>query len=151
MDVLTAGAVQQARRQGESWAAISRALHISPDHAQKLYARSLTDRKIQRAAALRGTPQTTVTQQQSTQPSSAQPGGSRQRQELAGLLSRQQRASGLTLRRLGRLTGVTPSYLSRVLCGDKFPSWQLVERFVSACGGDPDEVQELWREGKLRR
>ncbi|MET9987133.1 helix-turn-helix transcriptional regulator [Streptomyces rochei] len=41
-------------------------------------------------------------------------------------MSMHQRASGYPVRELGRLSGVSPSYVSRVLSGEKFPSWDLV-------------------------
>ncbi|MGP4113971.1 helix-turn-helix domain-containing protein [Streptomyces sp. 4N509B] len=54
------------------------------------------------------------------------------------------RTSGQTLRALGEEAGVSASYVSRVLSGERRPSWRVTECLVRACGGDPADVLPLW-------
>jgi transcriptional regulator with XRE-family HTH domain len=68
---------------------------------------------------------------------------------LAPILSHLQRAARIPLRQLGTHTRVSASYLSRVLCGEKFPSWELTERFARACGADPMALRKVWEDEKL--
>ncbi|WP_049580170.1 helix-turn-helix domain-containing protein, partial [Streptomyces sp. SBT349] len=63
---------------------------------------------------------------------------------LACALSTLQRASGRTLRDVGRHAGVSASYVSRVLAGKRRPSWLLTRRLVESCDGDPSDVLPLW-------
>jgi len=59
-------------------------------------------------------------------------------------LSQLQRLSGKTLRELANNTEVSASYVSRVLSGERCPSWKVARLLTLACGGDPAEIQPLW-------
>ncbi|MFF7161831.1 helix-turn-helix domain-containing protein [Streptomyces sp. NPDC008086] len=63
---------------------------------------------------------------------------------LTRALSHLQRLSGRSLRELADDTDVSASYVSRVLSGERCPSWKVTRLFTLACGGDPAEVQPLW-------
>ncbi|MFD9223460.1 helix-turn-helix domain-containing protein [Streptomyces sp. NPDC060064] len=62
----------------------------------------------------------------------------------ARALSHLQRTSDKTLRALGQEARVDPSYVSRVLSGERLPSWKVTRKVASACGGDPEEQRPLW-------
>ncbi|MFE4492443.1 helix-turn-helix domain-containing protein [Streptomyces niveus] len=63
---------------------------------------------------------------------------------LASALSQLQRTSKKQHKVLASEARVDPSYISRILSGERVPSWRVTRRFVVSCGGDPDEVQPLW-------
>ncbi|MDT0440952.1 helix-turn-helix domain-containing protein, partial [Streptomyces doudnae] len=44
--------------------------------------------------------------------------------DFACVLSNLQRASGLTLRALSKKSSLSPSFLSRAMNGERFPSWE---------------------------
>nr|WSZ99175.1 helix-turn-helix transcriptional regulator [Streptomyces sp. NBC_00857] len=63
---------------------------------------------------------------------------------LARALSHLHRLSNKTLRALSEAAAVDPSYVSRVLSGERLPSWKVTRNLVLACDGDPDELHPLW-------
>ncbi|MEU9998090.1 helix-turn-helix transcriptional regulator [Streptomyces sp. NPDC050848] len=63
---------------------------------------------------------------------------------LSKALSQLQRETGLTFTALGDAAGVSRSYISRVLTGERTPSWKVTRRMAEACGADPDELRPLW-------
>lgn len=63
---------------------------------------------------------------------------------LTRALSQLQRLSGKSRRELAHDTHVSASYVSRVLSGERCPSWKIARRLTLACGGDPAEIQPLW-------
>jgi transcriptional regulator with XRE-family HTH domain len=69
---------------------------------------------------------------------------------LTRALSHLQRLSGKTLRELADDTEVSASYVSRVLSGERCPSWKVARLLTLACGGDPAEIQPLWAAARGR-
>ncbi|MGW1957628.1 helix-turn-helix domain-containing protein [Streptomyces sp. NPDC001920] len=63
---------------------------------------------------------------------------------LTRALAHLQHVSGKTRRELADDTGVSASYVSRVLSGERCPSWKVARLFTLACEGDPAEVRPLW-------
>ncbi|WP_059011122.1 helix-turn-helix domain-containing protein [Streptomyces specialis] len=78
-------------------------------------------------------------------PTGQDPGAVPEPDTLARALTTLQRSSGRTLRELGRLAGVSPSYISRVLAGKRRPSWRLAQCLAETCDGDPAEILPLWK------
>jgi transcriptional regulator with XRE-family HTH domain len=66
------------------------------------------------------------------------------------VLSRLQIATGIPLRQLGLRTQVSASYLSRVLSGEKFPTWELTEKLALALGADSDTLRKVWSDERQR-
>lgn len=156
-EVLTAGTVHLARQRGVSLEALGAALHLSPTSVRHKYCKDRVARLFQyfsnQQPAPRPPSRPIPGNEDSTPPPSGPP-SRRASTELAPVLSRMQAVSGLPLRRLGLRTGVSASYLSRVLSGQKFPSWELTEGIVLALGGDLATVRSLWqreREQELLR
>ncbi|MEK2473994.1 helix-turn-helix domain-containing protein [Streptomyces noursei] len=79
------------------------------------------------------------------------PPGQDSRTALASALSHLQRASDKTLRALADEARVSASYISRILSGERSPSWKVTRRLVHACGGDPETVRPLWDAAHGRR
>ncbi|MGW1767304.1 helix-turn-helix domain-containing protein [Streptomyces sp. NPDC002073] len=44
---------------------------------------------------------------------------------------------------------ISPSYLSRLLSGERFPTWELTRRFARACGADPEVLRTVWETERL--
>ncbi|MGW4088073.1 helix-turn-helix domain-containing protein [Streptomyces sp. NPDC004822] len=63
---------------------------------------------------------------------------------LTRALSHLQRLSGKSLRELADDSHVSASYVSRVLSGERCPSWKVARLLTLACAGDPAEIQPLW-------
>ncbi|WP_274917576.1 helix-turn-helix domain-containing protein [Streptomyces sp. WZ-12] len=70
---------------------------------------------------------------------------------LASALSHLQRAGDKTLRALADEARVSASYVSRILSGERSPSWKVTRRMALACGGDPEAMRPLWDAAHGRR
>jgi transcriptional regulator with XRE-family HTH domain len=71
--------------------------------------------------------------------------------KLASVLSMLARASELPLQDLARRSGCSPSYLSRILSGQRVPSWKITDGLARACGADPAILRKVWEREQLRR
>ncbi|AXI91208.1 hypothetical protein SAM9427_36110 (plasmid) [Streptomyces sp. ETH9427] len=71
--------------------------------------------------------------------------------DLATVLSSLQRASGLSLRALASRASLSPSFLSRVMCGERFPSWKHTCSIARVCGADPEVLRRVWESSNARR
>ncbi|MFB6823723.1 helix-turn-helix domain-containing protein [Streptomyces virginiae] len=146
LDLLTQGAVGRARRRHFSWHVISKALGVGVDSARRRFhpqrAKRQMDLAMSQRTELLHVAGEVLTQVQPAEepPQTAGP------RPLAPAMSRLQRASGMPLRVIGASVPVSASYLSRVLCGVKFPSWELTQRFAQVCGEDPENLRPLWEE-----
>ncbi|MEU6987380.1 helix-turn-helix transcriptional regulator [Streptomyces sp. NPDC046324] len=159
---LVAALVQQAYDRKLKPAQMREALNMSQDsltRLRKANARRLSDR----ADALRAAPATPPTRvaripaprhpEPAPAPQPAAEGGSPDLSTLSTTtpaatlskaLSQLQRETGLTFTTLGDAAGVSRSYVSRVLTGERTPSWKVTRLIVEACGADPDELRPLW-------
>ncbi|MEU9647005.1 helix-turn-helix transcriptional regulator [Streptomyces sp. NPDC048188] len=72
-------------------------------------------------------------------------------QDLATVLSSLQRASGLSLRALASRSDLSASFLSRLMTGERFPSWKNVAALARACGADPEVLRQVWEASAARR
>ncbi|MFD4955179.1 helix-turn-helix domain-containing protein [Streptomyces sp. NPDC058451] len=71
--------------------------------------------------------------------------------DLATVLSSLQRASGLSVRALAIRSNVSPSFLSRLMSGERFPAWKYVAAIARACGADPEVLRKVWEASNARR
>ncbi|MFD5211568.1 helix-turn-helix domain-containing protein [Streptomyces anulatus] len=67
------------------------------------------------------------------------------------MLSNLQRASGYSLRALSKRTSLSPSFLSRAMNGERFPSWEATASLARACGADPEVLRKVWEDAEARR
>ncbi|GAA4800155.1 helix-turn-helix transcriptional regulator [Streptomyces ziwulingensis] len=168
LEDLKAGLVQQARDQRWKNAEIARALSLAPDQlTRKFSAEAVRRRMASRPLRPRTRPVPARTPQTGGGPavvriprqrrSDARKAGgppSRAREPdgipagpgevLARALTQLQRLSGKSYRRLAEDTAISTSYVSRVLSGERCPSWTVARALTEACGGDPAEIQPLW-------
>ncbi|MFE0418372.1 helix-turn-helix domain-containing protein [Streptomyces tendae] len=165
--------VARARLQGASWEQISTPLGMSKDAARKKWsgarrppAQQLPGRPTRQPAvtppsnnapALRPTADGRDPYRDSPTPHGvtsaafgALPPGTNG-QDLATVLSSLQRASGLSLRALASRSDLSASFLSRLMTGERFPSWKNVAAIARACGADPDVLRKVWEASAARR
>ncbi|WP_425541303.1 helix-turn-helix domain-containing protein [Streptomyces rimosus] len=57
----------------------------------------------------------------------------------------------MSLRSLGEATRLSSSYLSRIMSGERFPSWDATARLARACGADPAVLCKIWEDAQARR
>ncbi|MER8188186.1 helix-turn-helix transcriptional regulator [Kitasatospora sp. NPDC094015] len=165
LEGLTAGLVGRARAARTPWAAIGELLNLSEDSARHRYTAAFVERRLGQLVRLRTQPTTPAPGRGPGRPAaggesspkrpaqSAAPPPPEPRQttnRLAPVLSMLARTSQHSLQELGRLSGCSGSYISRILAGDKIPTWSLTERFAKACGADPAILRNVWESERLR-
>lgn len=164
--------VGRTKRMGASWEVIGRLLGMSKDTVRKKYSSSVVQRALSRAHVRvpgpRPTPRsspsaalspsspfavpadpTETSEEESPDPSPepCAPGP----QDFACVLSNLQRASGHSLRALSKRTSLSPSFLSRAMNGERFPSWEATAALARACGADPEVLRKVWEDAEVRR
>lgn len=60
------------------------------------------------------------------------------------------RTAHITNKEISSRIGCSASYLSRILSGERVPTWELTRRFAQACGADPEVLRAVWESEKLR-
>ncbi|MFD7461119.1 MULTISPECIES: helix-turn-helix domain-containing protein [unclassified Streptomyces] len=177
LDGLTAAAVGRARYRRMTWAAISSVLGISEDTARHRYTDRYILRRLARFNRSE-TPLTSLAglftppphdppgdtpaggesgdaggehsdgpdaPEQSTQYEPAPAAYNR----LAPILSMLVRSAQLTNKEVSSRIGCSASYLSRILSGERVPTWELTRKFAHVCGADPDVLRTVWESEKL--
>ncbi|WP_318218775.1 helix-turn-helix transcriptional regulator [Streptomyces sp. SCL15-6] len=157
MEAVTAGVVLMARRRRIPWESLGKILSLSPETARHSYHERLVQRRLDDYA-----PHLAPAQPQAAGPPAADEADDpvptlqpdqpslRATNQLSPILSRLQIASGIPLRQLGLRVQVSASYLSRVLSGEKFPTWELTEKIALVLGADTDAVQKVWQDERNR-
>ncbi|AZP22795.1 XRE family transcriptional regulator [Streptomyces aquilus] len=151
MEAVTAGVVLMARRRRIPWEALGQILSISPETARHNYHEQHVQRRLDQYAPGHATtpppdPEPAAPDDDG-EPAPVQPPARpalRAANQLAPILSKLQVASGIPLRQLGLRTQVSASYLSRVLSGEKFPTWDLTAKLARVLGADSDVVRRVW-------
>ncbi|MGP3737564.1 helix-turn-helix domain-containing protein (plasmid) [Streptomyces sp. GDS52] len=148
VDYYICAAVQDARRKGTSWDTVAAAASVSAATARSRWAEKTVRRRLERRAteqvALRQRdPATPPAPPRAAGQSGVQP-GERSASKLAAALSHLHRSSGLTNRQVAESTDLSPSYVSRIMSGERLPNWPVVEMLAALFDGDPDELAVLW-------
>ncbi|MFF2306054.1 helix-turn-helix domain-containing protein [Streptomyces sp. NPDC058128] len=167
LEHLRAALVQQAHDQKIKPSDVAAALHVSTDTVNR-WRKEATERRerAKNSPAAPGppapTPSLSVPRPRSPrhpapgparsapiggapgQPSSPVPSSTTPAASLARALSHLQRQNSPTYATLGEAIGVSRSYISRILSGERTPSWKVTLRLVEACDGDPEVVRPLW-------
>ncbi|MBC3844641.1 helix-turn-helix domain-containing protein [Streptacidiphilus sp. 4-A2] len=66
-------------------------------------------------------------------------------------MSHLHQTSGKAVKTLAQETGVSSSYISRLLTGERLPTWNMAEQLTTSCGGDPAEIRPLWEAARGMR
>ncbi|MFF3257727.1 helix-turn-helix domain-containing protein [Streptomyces sp. NPDC002932] len=133
--------VVRQRSQGESLSELAPLLNLTPNRLRKKYVPQAVDRSLaSRRRPRRAAP--------STQPADAAPNPKHllrePRQRLACALTRMRALSRVSQRALAAAMNVDPSYVSRLLSGERDVSWRHVKIITEACDGNIDLMRPLW-------
>ena len=152
LDIYTAAAVQDARHRGEKWESVARAAHVAPETARARWGPERVARMMdlhaneKRAAPAqwRGTGPGRLVDLADGMGSDLCGDSVSPVNQLASALTQLQAASGLTIRELADSTMLSPSFISRVLSGDRLPTWDLVCALAVLFRSDPAELRVLF-------
>ncbi|MEU5689998.1 helix-turn-helix domain-containing protein [Streptomyces venezuelae] len=170
LDAVTIGLVGRAKARGASWPDVGAAMNLTPDTVRHKYATALD--RYQRKRAPRAQRPTGPTPRRPAAPDDGPgPGPVRYMitgtfgqhadeegadvvvcaEELAPALASLHRASGRTLRSVAEQARLSPGYVSRIIAGERLPSWSVVCRLARACGASPVQLRPLWESALTRR
>ncbi|AXK36503.1 XRE family transcriptional regulator [Streptomyces armeniacus] len=164
LDNLTAGLVGRARHHRITWSRIGALLSIREDTARHRFTDAHIQRRLRHLSGARTVPPSLGALYAGAPPpaksSTAGPNeegpplprtpASAAYNRLAPVLSMLARASQLPLQELGDRCGCSPSYMSRILNGERVPSWPITERFAVVCGADTAVLRDVWESEQLR-
>ncbi|WP_164543614.1 helix-turn-helix domain-containing protein [Streptomyces mobaraensis] len=155
LDSLIAGLVARERHTGATWTRISGMMEINVDTARHRYSEARILRSLrhhvhlkagQSLSSLFGSPADDPLEPPLPRHATASPAYNR----LAPVLSMLVRNSRKTQQQVSHQAGCSPSYLSRILTGERIPMWPLAERLAQVCEADPAVLRDLWEAEKLR-
>nr|WP_268257317.1 helix-turn-helix domain-containing protein [Streptomyces longispororuber] len=164
-----AAVIRRGRAQGESWEELASHLSISAERLRKKWSSDKLNRRLEQRASRTtssasnplsgpaslprqrpggplGPPPADVADPDSDPPGTAAGATPRSpHQHLAAALSFLQTQGDRPLRVLEGHAGISPSYVSRVLAGERRPSWPVTMALAEACGEPPSTLYPLWR------
>ncbi|MFD5858747.1 helix-turn-helix domain-containing protein [Streptomyces chartreusis] len=152
LDIYTAAAVQDARHRGEKWESVARAAHVAPETARARWGPERVARMMdlhaneKRAAPARwrGAQPARTAEALEDLTGDSGAGAVAPAGQLASALTQLQLASGLTIREVADSTMLSASFISRVLSGDRLPTWDLTCSLAILFGADPAELRVLF-------
>ncbi|MFG2305290.1 helix-turn-helix domain-containing protein [Actinacidiphila glaucinigra] len=143
-----AAAVHDARVQGASWDQVADAAHLSAATVRTRWSekrvRDRMKRRSQDRAVVRQPPASTVDAPDAAEGSPLQLAAERASAKLASALSHLHRSTSLTIREVAEETSLSPSYVSRILSGERTPTWPVVCALADLFNGDPAELSVLF-------
>ncbi|WP_326615642.1 helix-turn-helix transcriptional regulator [Streptomyces decoyicus] len=151
IDDAEAAAVRRGRMQGNTWDTLAEPVGLSPERLRKRWTeakltRRLDTRRTAREALTALTQEARLPMNGAT-PSTATPRPPTQTpaQQLASAFSHLQRESGQTLKETAASSDVSPSYLSRILSGERNPTWTVAARLTHTYKANLEEIHDLWQ------
>ncbi|MFI1177884.1 helix-turn-helix domain-containing protein [Streptomyces melanogenes] len=147
VECYTAAAVSDARAREVGWDEVGQAAFVAPVTARARWRRSEVARLFQRRHAQQAAtdggsaPAMAVAMRQGVHEVALAQARTR---SLAGALSFLLRHSGLAIKEAAEDSGLSPSYVSRIVAGERVPAWSSVEVLVRVLGGDPLDLYALW-------
>ncbi|GGV53486.1 helix-turn-helix domain-containing protein [Streptomyces spectabilis] len=161
-----AAVIRRGRARGESWEEMAFYLSISAERLRKKWTSDTLSRRLEQhdsrpAAAASGSASGPgPVSRHPAHPDDPQPADGEgtdppgrddgiaprsAQQQLAAALSFLQSRCGRPLRHLADHAGVSPSYVSRVLAGERRPSWPVTKALIQACAEESATLYPLWR------
>lgn len=141
MQEAVAALVVRQRSEGKPLGPLAAMLNLSEDRLRKKYDPQTTDM----ALATRSRPlRAAQGSQQPEDPPTTKNSLRAPHQRLACALTRTWKASGVSQRALATHMNVDPSYVSRLLSGEREVTWRHVKLIVDTCGGNHELVKPLW-------
>jgi hypothetical protein len=152
LEIYAAAAVQDARHRGEKWESVAKAAHVAPETARARWGPERVARMMdlhaneKRAAPARWRGSVPARFSEVPEDMVNDLGGEMlsPASQLASALTQLQAASGLTIREVADSTMLSPSFISRVLSGDRLPTWDLTCSLAVLFGADPAELRVLF-------
>ncbi len=146
-----AAAVQDARSAGSTWEDIGSAAGVSVETARAQWNEARVKRLLARRAREPIQPPGSDRQRPAMgeQPSAPRsgvldPSAVLPSQKLAAALSHLQRQCGLAIGDAARQADLSPSYLSKILAGERVPAWPVVHMLATIFRGNAQELRVLW-------
>ncbi|MFF3787723.1 helix-turn-helix domain-containing protein [Streptomyces sp. NPDC001933] len=137
-----AALVVRQRSQGKPLSDLAPMLNRTEDRLRKKYDPQTVDQTLAtRRRPMRATPST---QPPESEVPTAKNLLRRPRQRLACALTLMWTRSGISQRALAERMNVDPSYVSRMLSGERDVSWQHLKIITDTCDGNPDLMKPLW-------
>ncbi|MCN9240402.1 helix-turn-helix domain-containing protein [Streptomyces sp. RY43-2] len=131
--------VVRQRAQGKPLAELAPIARITEDRLRRKYDPPSVDHSL----TIRHRPKP-VTPAQPAAAADGTPTPSRPSRRLAAALTRMRNSSNRRQRELAQQMGVDESYVSRMLSGQRDPSWKHVRTICEMCGTDPKRMKPLW-------
>ncbi|MGW0926052.1 helix-turn-helix domain-containing protein [Streptomyces sp. NPDC002755] len=150
LDIYTAAAVQDARHRGEKWESVARAAHVAAETARARWGPERVARMMdlhaneKGAAPARWRSSHPVRLADGLEDTAGDHCAEAPVAQLASALAQLQVASGQTIREVAESTRLSPSFISRVLSGDRLPTWDLTCSLASLFGADPADLRVLF-------
>ncbi|GAA2381309.1 helix-turn-helix transcriptional regulator [Streptomyces carpaticus] len=144
LDTYIAAAVLDARNAGGTWERVAEAANTSVATARSRWQKESVNRRLRRRSGQRGTtPSPGMT---APRPVTGPSGQRAQRaaEQLAAALTSLQERSGLANVDVAKSTSLSPSYISRILSGNRLPGWDVICTLSHAFGGEPAHLRLLW-------
>ncbi|MEE1931263.1 helix-turn-helix transcriptional regulator [Streptomyces sp. TRM 70351] len=142
-DVIATLVVRQ-RSEGKPLDELAVILERSADRLRKKYPPQDIDRTITKRSRPRRPASKLPSPTEPPDPPDPQPLQRLPRQRLASALTRAWQISGLTQAVLADRMGIDPSYVSRLLSGERDASWKHVKLICDVCQADTALMQSLW-------
>lgn len=133
--------VVRHRSQGEPLSDLAPSLRLTEDRLRKKFKPATVDENL--ASRTRPRRATTAAHRHDDVPSPKNPLRA-PRQRLACALTLMQARSGVSQRELAERLEVHPSYVSRILSGERDASWKHVMTIAKCCEGNSDLLKPLW-------
>ncbi|WP_079271443.1 helix-turn-helix domain-containing protein [Streptomyces lydicus] len=142
-----AAVIRRGRLQGDTWQTLATPAGLSPERLRKRWTEETVTRRLEKRRAgrrltTRMTPPARPPEDDTAmdqRPATVTP-----IQHLASALSFLQRQTGQTLKDTASDCGISASYISRILSGDRLPSWPVVAQIAHCCDGNLEELRDLW-------
>lgn len=148
VEYYTAAAVHDARTTGVDWEQVASAAQVSATTARTRWTENRVQERLKRRAseraAVRQTAVPPVPGRDAAEERLLAQAAERASVKLASALSYLHRASELTIKDVAEQTSLSPSYVSRILSGERTPAWPVVRTLVELFGGDPAELAVLF-------
>ncbi|WP_189827972.1 helix-turn-helix domain-containing protein [Streptomyces finlayi] len=147
-----AAAVMDARGRGDTWPQIGAAAFVSPATARSRWNAAEAERQLRRCVeqghSAGGAAAAPRMPRSADRCAAAGEGGAGMRARaarmLSGVLSLLVRYSALSLKEVADRTGMSPSYLSRIVAGERVPAWSAVLALTAELGADPQDLRAMW-------
>ncbi|WP_421110310.1 helix-turn-helix domain-containing protein [Streptomyces sp. NEAU-S77] len=149
VECYVAAAVRDARNKGADWGSIAADANVSMTTARTVWAESKVRRQLERRAADRAKRRPRAETAPPEGLGSEQGGvlskaSERASAKLASALSYLHQESGLAIKAVAQHTSLSPSYVSRILSGERTPTWSVLCTLVRLFGGNPADLRVLF-------